>query len=43
MAGKLLQCLMLLCLALACYGYLRLFMRSFRLPPMEYFACTPPA
>ena len=33
MAGKLLQCLMLLCLALACYGYLRLFMRSFRLPP----------
>ena len=33
MAGKLLQCLMLLCLALACYGYLRLFMRAFRLPP----------
>lgn len=33
MAGKLLQSLMLLCLALACYGYLRLFMRAFRLPP----------
>ncbi len=33
MAGKLLQCLMLLCLALACYGYLRFFMRAFRLPP----------
>ena len=32
MAGKLLQSLMLLCLALACYGYLRLFMRAFRLP-----------
>lgn len=33
MAGKLLQCLMLLCLALACYGYLRFFMGKFRLPP----------
>lgn len=39
MTAKFLQCLMLLTLSLSCYGYLRMFMRSFRLPPEFALVC----